>query len=338
MELLDRYLNFIRFLLPRGKQQDIIDELSEDLHAQIADKEAELGRALNTPELEAVLKQCGHPLLVAGRYQPQQQLIGQPFFPLYLFALKAVQWALLPLMLVVGAFMAMFRSQPFIALIGSIGDAFMSCIYIVGVLTVAFIVLEKLQTRLTFLEDWKPGELPKVPVVPDPLQIPRTASFGGFAGLLLFILWWLGLIGIPQIPHVHFLKVIPGGFFWPVLLLAAAEMLLYLVNLFLPWWTRKRAAFRLVLDVCSLALLVALATTWPWFSLQIDASAQLDVTPSARDVAVLEQVVNLSLLISLGIMALSYLPRTLQDLRRTLGRPPIRNPLLVLFDFVAGKR
>ena len=38
MELLDRYLNFIRMLLPRGKRQDIIAELSEDLRAQVADE------------------------------------------------------------------------------------------------------------------------------------------------------------------------------------------------------------------------------------------------------------------------------------------------------------
>src|SRR5262249_5755389 len=108
MELLDRYLSFIRFLLPRGKQQDIIAELSEDLRSQIADQEAELGRPLGEPELEAILKQCGHPLLVAARYQSEQALIGQPFYPLYTLGLKLVQWVLFPLLLVVGAVQALF--------------------------------------------------------------------------------------------------------------------------------------------------------------------------------------------------------------------------------------
>jgi hypothetical protein len=331
MELLDRYLNFIRFLLPRGKQQDIIDELSEDLHAQIADKETELGRPLNSAELEALLKQCGHPLLVAGRYIPQQQLIGQPFFPLYMFGLKVVQWVLLPLMLVVGAFLALFRTQPFIALIGSVGDAFASAIYVVGLLTVAFAVLERLQVKLHFLEDWKPSKLPKLPVIPDPAQIPRSASFGGFIGLLVFVLWWAGLLRFPELPHVHFMQVLPEGFFWPVLLLAAAEMGLHLVNLLLPWWTRKRAGFRLALDLAALTLIAALTTTWPWFGVRVDASLRSDLVPVPHDVAVLEQVVNLSLLISLGIMALSYVPRVMQDLRRARGLPPFSNPLRRLF-------
>ena len=331
MELLDRYLNFIRMLLPRGKRQDIIEELSGDLRAQIADREAELGRPLEESEIEAVLKQCGHPLLVAARYQSEQQLIGQPFYALYIFALKMVQWVLFPLALLAGALVAAFRGHPLDALIGSVGDAIASAFYMVGVITVAFIVLERLQVRLSFLQDWKARDLPKVPVVPDPVTIPRSASFGGFLGLLLFMLWWVGLIGVPQLPHVHFLKAIPDGFFWPVLLLVGAEMLLHLMNLFLPWWTRRRAAFRLLVDLCSLVLLAALARTWPWFAIHVDAAMQPEVTPSPHDLAVLEQVVNLSLLISLGIMALSYLPRTLQDLRRALGKPPYRNWLMAMF-------
>lgn len=331
MDLLDRYLNFIRVLLPRGKRQDIIAELSEDLRAQITDQEAELGRPLKEDEIEAVLRQCGHPLIVAARYQSEQALIGQPFYSLYVFALKLVQWVLFPLLLVAGTVVAVFRTHPIPALVGSVGDAVASALYIVGLITVLFIVLERLQVKLTFLKDWRPRDLPKVPVVADPMLIPRAGSFGGFAGLLLFMLWWMGVIGMPQLPHVHFLQVIPDGFFWPVLILAGAETLLHLMNLFLPWWTRKRAAFRLLIDVGSLVMLAALLRTWPWFGIQLDAAAAADVTPSPRDLALLEQVVNLSLLISLGIMALSYVPRTLQDLRRALGKPPFMNPLLVWF-------
>ena len=331
MELVDRYLNFIRMLLPRGKRQDIIEELSADLHAQIADQEAELGRPLDQAELEAVLKQCGHPLLVAARYQADQQLIGQPFYALYRFALKMVQWVLFPLLLAVGAVVAVFHAHPLLALVRSVGDAITSAFYMVGLLTVVFIVLERLQVRLSFLQDWKPSELPKVPVVADPMIIPRSASFGGFAGLLVFVLWWAGVIRFPELPHVHFMQVMPDGFFWPILLLAAAEMALHLMNLFLPWWTKKRAAFRLVLDACSLALLAAIAMTWPWFAIHIDAGMPTSVGPSAHYLAVLEQVVNLSLLISLGIMALSYVLRLMQDLRRARGLAPYTNWLVAMF-------
>ena len=280
MELLDRYLNFIRFWLPRGKQQDIIAELSEDLHAQIADQEAGLGRALNEAELEAVLKRCGHPLLVAARYQAQQQLIGQPLYPLYLFALKMVLWVLFPLLLVLGAIIAVFRAHPIGALIGSVGDAVAGAIYMVGIITLVCVALERLQIKLDFLDDWRPRDLPRLPVVPDPIQIPRSESFGSFVGLLVFTLWWVDALAIPPIPHVHFLQPLPQAFFWPVLVVVVAEMALHVINLFMPWWTRRRAALRLVLDLASLGLLGAMLLSWPWFGLQIDQLAP--AWPSSR--------------------------------------------------------
>jgi hypothetical protein len=330
MELLDRYLNAVRFLLPRGKQQDIIDELSADLHAQIADKEAELGRPVNEAELEALLKQCGHPVLVAARYQAQQQLIGQPFYPLYVFGLKMVQWVLFPLLLVVGALLALFRVHPLAELIGSVGDAVAGAIYMVGLLTIVFVVLERLQIRLTFLEHWRPRDLPKLPVVPDQKLIPRGDSFGGLMGSAAFLAWWTGLLHIPQTPKLEFLNPIPAEFFWPVLVLFAAEMALHAVNLLLPWWTRRRAAVRLAIDAFALGVAVALLRVWPWFAMMVSG-----VSPA--HLAQLEQVVNGALFVAVLASALGYLVRGLQDLRRTRGLPPLGNPLLVLLNRAAGR-
>ena len=44
MELLDRYLQAVRFWLPRKQQDDIIAELGDDLRSQIEEREASLGR------------------------------------------------------------------------------------------------------------------------------------------------------------------------------------------------------------------------------------------------------------------------------------------------------
>ena len=87
MELIDRYLQAIRFWLPRKQRNDILAELSEDLRSQIEDKETELGRKMNNGELEALLKQIGDPLLVAERYLPQQHVVGPVLFPIYCFVL-----------------------------------------------------------------------------------------------------------------------------------------------------------------------------------------------------------------------------------------------------------
>src|SRR5689334_21155144 len=71
MELLERYLQAVRFWLPRSQQHDMIEELRDDLRSQIEDREAELGRTLNDAELQAIIRQCGPPMLVASRYLPQ---------------------------------------------------------------------------------------------------------------------------------------------------------------------------------------------------------------------------------------------------------------------------
>ena len=59
MDLIDRYLQAVKFWLPSEQKQDIVAELSEDLHSQVEDKESELGRPLSGAEVEAILKKGG---------------------------------------------------------------------------------------------------------------------------------------------------------------------------------------------------------------------------------------------------------------------------------------
>ena len=80
MELLDRYLQAVRFWLPKTQQDDIIAELSEDLQSQIDDKEREFGHSLSSDQVSAILKRCGSPILVASRYRNQTYLIGPVLF------------------------------------------------------------------------------------------------------------------------------------------------------------------------------------------------------------------------------------------------------------------
>ena len=81
-------LQAVKFFLPRSQQDDIIRELSENLIARMQDREEELRRPLDEVEQAAILREHGHPMLVAGRYRTRQQLIGPTFFPLYLLALN----------------------------------------------------------------------------------------------------------------------------------------------------------------------------------------------------------------------------------------------------------
>ncbi len=98
IDLIDRYLQAVRFWLPKtNRQEDLLAELGEDLRSQIDDKETELGHPLDKAEMAAILKRCGSPMMVAGRLGPQRQLIGPALFPIYEFVLKMVLlWILVP--------------------------------------------------------------------------------------------------------------------------------------------------------------------------------------------------------------------------------------------------
>jgi len=85
MDLLDRYLQAVKFWLPKVQRDDIVAELSEDIRSHIEEKETELGRKLNEVEVGTILKGRGRPVLVANRYLAQEHLIGPAFFPIYRF-------------------------------------------------------------------------------------------------------------------------------------------------------------------------------------------------------------------------------------------------------------
>ena len=72
MDLVDRYLASIRRNLPAAKADDIAAELADELQSRREDREAKLGRALSEAEASAMLREFGHPLVVAARYRPSR--------------------------------------------------------------------------------------------------------------------------------------------------------------------------------------------------------------------------------------------------------------------------
>ena len=67
MQIVDRYLQSVKTCLSAAQADDIRKELSENISSQIEDREGELDRPLTEAEVEAILKQHGHPLVVASR-------------------------------------------------------------------------------------------------------------------------------------------------------------------------------------------------------------------------------------------------------------------------------
>jgi len=256
MELLERYLQAVKFWLPRRQKEDIIAELSEDIRSQIEEQETALGRKLNQTELETILKQRGSPLMVANRYQPQQSLIGPALFPIYSFVLKLlalvyiVPWIVVWICLM--SFSSSYRAHHWGWINGALSawsSLWTVVMFTVGGVTIVFAVLERTKFKARILENWDPRKLPPVR---DPNKIPRSASVVEIVALLGFLIWWIYMMSSRQVLDRIDVKIslapVWPYFFWGFLLLALGLVALSTVNLLRPYWTRTRASLRLAGD------------------------------------------------------------------------------------------
>jgi hypothetical protein len=258
MELIDRYLQAVRFWLPKS-QHDLALELAEDLHSQVEAKEAELGRPLDEGEVSAILKECGNPIVVAGRLRPQDYLIGPMLFPAYRFILKmTLLWMMLPIfMFIVGPVQLVKTGSLGAAIASTIGTIWTGSFIAAGVITLVFVVIERTQTKLGLADKWDPRSLP-------PLQKPERKTSGAkaacelvfngmaFAWLLLVPYYPFLILG----PAAAFLNAAPmwHTFYAPVLLLTVASILRLIVILVRPQWVRFPVWSKLLQTVLSLVV------------------------------------------------------------------------------------
>lgn len=272
MDLLDRYLQAVKFWLPRDQQDDIIAELGEDICSQVEEQESEVGHKLTNSEMEAILKQRGRPLLVAEKYLPNRFLIGPVLFPAYRFVLKLVLACyIVPWVAVWGAFMMLdmsYRIQH--SGFGIARDAFTLWVIALNaftVVTIVFAVLERAKDQSWLFDQWSPGKLPPVRNVE---QISRFSSAVELVfGIAFFTFWWLKIL-TPTLfdsPGVT-IALAPGTrgylfatFFWCFLLLGCGNIALSAFNLVRPYWTRARRGVRAGLNFAAAIILLLLAKT-----------------------------------------------------------------------------
>jgi hypothetical protein len=243
MDLLDRYLQAVRFWLPKAQQEDLLAELGEDLRSQIEDKETELGHPLDKGEMSAILKRCGSPMMVAGRLGPQRHLIGPALFPIYEFVLKMVLlWILVPVFIfIVGPVnVANSNGNWGFAVANTLGNLWSGLFIAAGIVTLVFAILERTSAHLGAECKWDPLKLPPVRKEErKPSLMKAVCEFGfGFFGLV-----WLLLVPYYPVlilgPAAAFLKASPmvHTFYLPILLLSAAGLLRSGITLARPQWT-----------------------------------------------------------------------------------------------------
>jgi hypothetical protein len=231
MDMVERYLEAVAAQLSVEERDDIVAELRDLILSRAEAKEEALGRPLTDEEREAILKEIGHPLVVAARYRKgPDSLIGPELFPYWLYGVKA---GLLILLVVSGIGL-------FIRLISGTADAgkdiaqsfhgfFGSGLTLIGALTLAGAIMEHYAIRPKWLTDWRVKDLSafglsdpswwgasvksaggKVGAGAEAGLRPmwRTPSMRGrrdfgseaafsFLAVGLFVLWWVGLVHFP---------------------------------------------------------------------------------------------------------------------------------------------
>lgn len=206
MELFDRYLKCVGAMLPSSHKADILEELSDDIHSQAEEKEAQLGRPLQLGEQSDILRATGHPLRVAMRYRNigQHQLISPLLFPAYIFALK-VMLLIVVAVHVVSATFLLAGGAGSEQVVHRFLELPVSLIPAYAWITIAFATFDYLQAKFHLLEvwdgRWNPMDLPVISA-----DRPQRRP--------LSILWHL-LNGIVFLTYLLVAKHIPYLFFGP---------------------------------------------------------------------------------------------------------------------------
>jgi hypothetical protein len=329
MELIQRYLQAVKFLLPRAQQDDIVKELSEDIRSQMEDKEAELTRPLNEIDQAAILKQYGHPLIVASRYRqpPFQHLIGPVLFPFYWFVLKMLLWIALGVC-VLNSIALLTSGEPLRQLLNGVLAFAHTALPAFGWITLLFAVLDFLEAKFRLLDRlnrrWDPRSLPSLG---KRTQVRRSESIFGLVAGAVYIIWLLAVPYYPFLifgPAASFLRLTPvwHQFYIPVVVLALGGLAQSAINLARPDWTWLRAATRLVSNIVVLIILRSVLTkTYPFVTAIADngtTGAHYETLAATINIcmAVALAGTGIGLLIGLIPNAWSFLRELLQLIRR----------------------
>jgi hypothetical protein len=335
MTLVDRYLGAVRFFLPHRQQDDIVRELSENLASEIEHRSGGLGRELSEKELSDILRRHGHPVLVAGRYSPQQQLIGPVWFPIYLLTLKLGLGVALAITVVVAVVGAAVRGGSVAHFVDGMLAYPNRALIVFAWTTIGFAALDLIGRQTQLKADWDPRKIPdwmvagRRPVrLHDRVHAAVEVMFGTAAlcWLLLVPTWpWL-VLG----PLASVLAFAPVWRLWyvPIVVVAIANLSLDAYGLFQPARTPRIIRFKLAALASQLvvALMVLSARIWvvagPAVRPDVIPSAQLPqlLTWVNRGIAIGFGVVILITLIEIGKQY--YRLRTLGDGRHAAGAEP----------------
>ncbi|MGZ3272993.1 MAG: hypothetical protein ACXWKY_10530 [Caulobacteraceae bacterium] len=265
MNLVDRYVAAIGRELPPKIATEIAAELKDVLLSKIEDRESELGRPMTDKEIEQMLLDFGHPMIVAGGYRKTQYLIGPELFPMWVATMRMVLMiggAIALVGFVVNA--AATNSTPVAALQRALQAFWPLFIWVFGVVTLVFAFNERMG-KYQFKLNWTPRQLP-------PVRSRGRKRFNLMAEIgmgLVVLLWWTGLLRFrawlpaPPAIDVH-LAATWAPFYVPVIVYILAEIAIDLLALARPGWGRLNAGLSLAKYAAACLLVSLILTAGHW--------------------------------------------------------------------------
>ncbi|GLK48116.1 hypothetical protein GCM10017620_10890 [Brevundimonas intermedia] len=161
MDLVESYLKAVAAQLPKATRDDIVAELRDEIMGRLEALEERLGRAPSDDEVEALLREVGHPLTVAARYRAgPQALIGPELYPWWLFAVKTALLVMACVTLI-GLVVRVFSGDLYAgqAIGQAFGSLFSGAMTVIGVLTLIGFVLERQEKKPDFIAKWRVKDL-----------------------------------------------------------------------------------------------------------------------------------------------------------------------------------
>lgn len=161
MELIERYLSNVRILLPLPRREAAIAELREAVMTLREELEAELGHPPSREEDEGLLRDVGHPVLVAARYGRQQCLVGPELYPVYILKLKFLMAVVAAIGAVFALVAGLASSGTGVGVVRALGITAVGAFAAVGAITILFALLQQRMPKLGFLHNWRARDLPR---------------------------------------------------------------------------------------------------------------------------------------------------------------------------------
>lgn len=245
-------------------------------------------------------------------------------FPLYSFVLKIVTLGYLVPWFLTWIVLTVFvpsppSTNPALTLIGHWGTLWTTTIIIFGSVTLAFAILERVQSAVNALQQWDPRKLPRM--APPKNRVSRVESVFGLVFSIVFIVWWLSLSRYGHVifgPIAGFFSLNPALRAWylPMLAPTCIIALQQCVNLLRPQWTWLRAAAMFLADSIALFIFASVARIHP--CLVAARNAALD-TQHTQALVKLNQVLSWSILcviVGICIVAIVHAYQIVRELRR----------------------